>query len=160
VLGTGLSIKTGQVIATDSNVNIETILEIEWVSGRKTVTSGWGSADILVGKSGKIVNDPYKTAATDSIKVSASKLGVASELYDSKYREGLAVRLKEIEDAEAEKAFLTCQGCTGEISGTKRAKTDGTFLELSAKDVATSTRKRFGKRLCAACAIAASEGAK
>lgn len=57
VLGTGLSIESGQVIATESNINVETILKIEWVSGRKTSTSGWGSADILMGKTGKMVND-------------------------------------------------------------------------------------------------------
>jgi len=152
VLGTGLSIKTGQVIATESNVNVETLLVIEWASGRKTSTSGWGSADILLGKSGKMVNDPYKSAATDSIKVAASKLGVAAELYDSKYREGLAVRLKELEDQAAEKAFLTCQGCDGEIKGGIRKKADGTEFELTAKQVASGTRQKFGKRYCKDCA--------
>lgn len=152
VLGTGLSIKTGQVIATDSNVNIETILTIEWASGRTSTVSGWGSADILRGKNDKIVNDPYKTAATDSIKVAASKLGVAAELYDSKYREGLASRLKLVEQEESERAFLTCQGCGGEIKDGTTTKADGTIMELTAKRVATSTRQKFGKRLCIACA--------
>jgi hypothetical protein len=151
VLGTGLSIRTGQVIATESNVNTETILEIVWASGRKTVTSGWGSSDILLGKSGKIVNDPYKTAATDSIKVAASKLGVASELYDSKYREGLAVRLKAQEVLDEAKEFLTCQECEGPITGGNLTKSDGTVMELDAKKVATSTRLKFGKRLCMCC---------
>ena len=152
VLGTGLSIKTGQVIATESNVNMETILEVAWASGKLTITSGWGSADILIGKTGKIVNDPYKTAATDSIKVAASKLGVAQELYDSKYREGLAVRLKELEDQEAEKALLTCQGCQGEITGGSFVKADGSVLTLTAKEVAISTRKKFTRRFCMVCA--------
>lgn len=152
VLGTGLSIRTGQVIATDSNVNIETILDIEWVSGRRSTVSGWGSADILMSKSGKIANDPYKTAATDSIKVAASKLGVAGELYDSKYREGLKPRLAALEAAEAERAFLTCQECSGEIQAGDVRKTDGSTLTLTAKEVATSTRKKFGRRLCIGCA--------
>ena len=91
VLGTGLSVRTVQVIVANSIVNTEVVLDIEWASGRKTTTSGWGSSDILTGKNGKIVNDPYKTAATDGIKVAASKLGVAGELYDSKYREALKI---------------------------------------------------------------------
>jgi hypothetical protein len=152
VLGTGLSIETGKVIATDSNINVETILKIEWMSGRKTTTSGWGSADILIGKSGKMVNDPYKSAATDSIKVAATKLGVAAELYDSKYREGLDVRLKELVEQEAEKAFLTCQCCGGEIKGGMRKRADGTEIEFTAKQVATGTRTKFGKRYCKECA--------
>lgn len=160
VLGTGLSIKTGQVIATDSNVNVETILEIEWVSGRRTVTSGWGSADILRGKNDKIVNDPYKTAATDSIKVAASKLGVAAELYDSKYREGLEAQLKVLEEQETERLLLTCQVCNGEIKAGTKKKSDGTVLELAAKKVALSTRQRFGKRCCIECAEKLSAEAK
>ncbi len=40
VLGTGLSIETAQVVATESNINVETILKIEWMSGRRTTTSG------------------------------------------------------------------------------------------------------------------------
>jgi len=157
VLGTGLSIKTVQVIATESNVNMETLLEVTWASGKKTITSGWGSADILLGKNGKIVNDPYKTAATDSIKVAASKLGVAQELYDSKYREGLAVRLKELEDVEAERAFLSCQGCRSEITAGTRPKPDGTLMDLTAREVATSTRKKFGSRFCLPCALEAAK---
>lgn len=157
VLGTGLNIRTGQVIATESNVNVETILEIEWASGRRTTISGWGSSDILLGKNGRLANDPYKTAATDSIKVAASKLGVAAELYDSKYRDGLAAKLKEQEDREAERAFLTCQDCAGEIRGGARKNADGNELALSAKQVATSTRKQLGRRLCIPCATAAAE---
>ncbi len=72
-----------------------------------------------------MVNDPYKSAATDSIKVAATKLGVAAELYDSKYREGLSVRLRELEDQEAEKAFLKCQGCGSEIKGFTKMRADG-----------------------------------
>jgi hypothetical protein len=154
VLGTGLSIKTVQVIADDSNVNVETILEIEWASGKKTVTSGWGSADILISKNGKVVNDPYKAAATDSIKVAASKLGVAGELYDSKYREELKARLEQLEKEEGEKSFLTCQECGGVINSGTIKKKDGSPLDLTANQVATSTRKKFGRRLCIGCAEA------
>lgn len=156
VLGTGLSIETAQVIPTDSNINVETILKIEWVSGKKTTTSGWGSADILLGKSGKVVNSPYKTAATDSIKVAASKLGVAAELYDSKYRSELEARIKEFEEDETRKALLVCQCCCGQIEGGVRTNSEGNSIEMTADQVAKSTRKRFGKRLCLKCGAEAS----
>ena len=146
VLGTGLSIRTVQVIANDANIIIETVLEIEWASGKKTVTSGCGSADILRGKNGKVANDPYKSAATDSIKVAASKLGVAGELYDSKYHEGLTARIALLEKEEGEKSFLTCQECNGTINGGTIKKKDGSPLDMTAKDVAKSTRKKFGRR--------------
>lgn len=152
VLGTGLSIRTNNVITTECNVNIETVLDIEWVSGRKSSVSGWGSADILMSKSGRIANDPYKAAATDSIKVAASKLGVAGELYDSKYRETLAARLKAEQEAEANRAFLTCQECNGTINGGKVMGANGNEVELTAQQVALSTRKKFGERLCIGCA--------
>jgi hypothetical protein len=160
VLGTGLSIITGQVISTETNVNTEVILNIEWVSGRKSTISGWGSSDIIIsGKSGKLVNDPYKASATDGIKVAASKLGVAGELYDSKYREGLKVRMAAQEEEEAERAFLTCQNCNGEINNGSITKADGTPFALTAKEVAVSTRKKFGQRLCIGCAEVARSNA-
>jgi hypothetical protein len=154
VLGTGLNITHSRPIIDHEKgrVEIEANLEIEWISGRKTVTCGWGSSDILISHTGKIVNDPVKAAATDSIKCAASKLGVAAELYDSKYRDGLAARLKELEDKEAEKALLTCQCCSGAIIGGTRKMHDGKELKMTAKEVAINTRKSFGKRYCLDCA--------
>ena len=151
VLGTGLSIKTKNVVATVSAVNIETVLEITWVSGKTSRVSGWGSSDILLRSNGKVANDPYKSAATDSIKVAASKLGVAAELYDSDYRERLAAMLKAQGEAEARREFLTCQGCHGEIRGGERRRTDGSVVEMTAEGVANATRKRFGLRYCIPC---------
>jgi len=73
-------------------------------------------------------------------------------LYDSKYREGLEVRIKAIEEREAEKAFLSCQGCRGEIKSGKKKMPDGTERNFSAEQIAKSTRDKFGKRLCLECA--------
>jgi hypothetical protein len=158
VLGAGLTIRTGQVITTENIVNTEIILDIDWVSGRKSSISGWGSADVLVSqKTGKTVNDPYKAAATDGIKVAASKLGVAGELYDSKYREGLKVRVETMEHEEAERAFLTCQECTGEIRGGTVSGKNGKLVTMTSKEVAVSTRKKWGRRLCIGCATSLRE---
>lgn len=148
VIGSGLNIRTGHVIALEGNVNVETVLEIEWISGRRTTISAWGSSDILMGKNGKLANDPYKSAATDGIKVAASKLGVAAELYDSKYRDGLAARLR----AHEERAFLTCSDCGGEIAYFEKRTPEGKEFKLAAKEVANSTQKKFGRRLCGTCA--------
>jgi len=154
VLGTGLNITYSNPIIDYENdrVDMKATLEIEWVSAKRTIISGWGSSNILHGKNGVIINDAIKSAATDSIKVASSKFGVGAELYDSKYREGLDVRLKELVEQEAEKAFLTCQCCSGVIKGGIKKKADGTEIEFTAKEVATSTRQRFGKRYCRECA--------
>jgi hypothetical protein len=148
VFGSGVSLTTGSTMIDPASnfVHVEVLLEVEWVSGKKSKISGWGAAAVM--KTG----DHFKAAYSDAVKVAMSKLGCGLELYDPKYREALAVRLKEIQDQEAERAFLCCQGCSGEIKGGTRPKPDGTNMDLTAKQVATSTRQRFGKRLCMECA--------
>jgi hypothetical protein len=154
VLGTGFNVTTVQHITANDRVEMEVVIEVEWMSGKRCRVSGWGSADILTGKSGKVVNDPYKTAYTDGLKVAASKLGCGNELYDSKYREGLAAIMEAERKAEAEKAFLTCQGCKKAITEGEVKTPDGKTVTLTATQVATNTRQKFGERLCLPCARA------
>jgi hypothetical protein len=159
VLGTGLNITHSQpIIDHDSGrVDIEAIMEIRWISGNNTKVSAWGSSDILKNRaSDKILNDPIKTAATDSIKCAASKIGVGSELYDAKYRSDLDVRIKEFEEQESRKARLTCQFCGGPIEGCTRTNSEGNVVEMTDDQVANSTRTQFGKRLCLKCGTQAS----
>lgn len=47
-----------------------------------------------------------------------------------------------------------------EIKGGTKAKADGTPVELTPKQVATSTRQKLGKRMCIACADSASAAKK
>ena len=44
VFGSGLSISTTNVRILDGQVDLETTLDVEWVSGRRSKVSGWGSA--------------------------------------------------------------------------------------------------------------------
>jgi len=148
VFGSGVSLTTG-VTMTDKETNtvhVEVLVEVEWVSGRKSKLSGWGTSTIM--KSG----DHFKSAFSDGLKVAISKLGCGLELYDARYRDGLTVRLKELEDQEAERAFVTCQECNREILAGSRPKPDGSVVEVTAKQIATSTRNKFGRRLCMCCA--------
>lgn len=146
VFGTGMSLTTAQYTEDTENkiLHLEVLLEVQWVSGLVSKVSGWGSAAIR--KNG----EPYKSAFSDAVKVAASKLGCGLELYDEDYRKELCARMEALRAAEAERLLLTCQdkGCIieGCVFGDK---------ELSAKDVALSTRKTFGKRLCVACAMEA-----
>jgi len=154
VIGTGLNITHSQPIINHDigRVDIEAILEIRWVSGIITKISDWGSSEILKNRTcDKIVNDPIKSAATDSVMRAASKLGVGAELYDAKYLTDLDVRIKEFEEQETRKALLTCQSCGETIEGGTRTNSEGNVVEMTADQVANVTHKKFGKRYCLNC---------
>ena len=153
----------GQVITTEKTVDVSGTLTLRWIDGSTTTVSDFGSSDVLYNAKGGRVNDPYKSAVKDLWKRCLAVVGVGADLYDAEYREGLAVRLKVLEEEEAEKAFLTCQICKGEIKAGSKPKADGTILEMTARVVATSTRQKFGKRMCLDCgnkAAAEAAGAK
>lgn len=155
IFGSGVSLTTGTT-STDKDTNtvhVEVLLEVEWVSGKKSRMSGWGTSAIM--KSG----DHFKSAYSDAVKVTLTKLGCGLELYDPRYRDVADARLREIQDQEAEMAFLTCQICSNTIEAGSRPKPDGTVFEQTAKEVATSTRNKFGRRLCMACAKKAAKDA-
>ena len=155
VFGGKFSMTTGATsVDTENNfVHVEVILEVEWISGGKTRHSGWGSAAIQ--KKG----NHFKSAYSDALKVAATKLGCGLELYDDNYRESIKPQKAEIQRKRDERALLTCQGCGGVIAEGTRTKPDGTIQELTAKQVATSTRQKFGKRFCLSCGIEASKTA-
>lgn len=90
VLGTGLSMTSEHVITTEDRIDMQVRLSITWVDGTLSRVDGWGSADIMRSKATqKITSDSYKVAYTDALKICASKLGCALELYDKDYLKSL-----------------------------------------------------------------------
>lgn len=165
VLGTGLTIRTGQVIHNPTitvndqiygYVDMEVIIEATFVSGRKMTVSGWGESDILAtkpldedalerGKKRGRANQPWKSAFSDGLKVAATRLGVGAYLYD---KEGMEKEMEKQKEAERERARLTCQECEGLITagvldGINYDTPDG-FMDAA--------RKKYRRRLCPACA--------
>lgn len=166
VLGTGLSITTGQVLHDPSitltdpvmgYVDMEVIIRAEFVSGRTMTVSGWGSGDvlstrpldnekILEGKKRSRAGEPCKTAFSDGLKVAATRLGVGAYLYSDEGKSEIMAESKKAEEATRAKKALTCQLCEAEIvAGTL----DGVVLD--AAEYMNAARKKYKKRLCAAC---------
>ena len=156
VLGTGFSVRTGAVRESEDRIEMETILEVEWLSGKRSQVAGWGSADVLRSKTtGKFSNDPYKSAHTDSIKVAASKLGLGAELYSAQYRLSIAPKLEEMRRRAEEGKIYTCQAKGCEIID---AEVGGKVY--SRDSIIKSSRSRFNMKLCAECATEAAKKAQ
>ena len=168
VLGTGLSIATGQVIHYPSlglesgvlgYVDMEVIITATFSSGKVMTVSGWGEADVLAtrplsteamdeGKKRGRANQPFKSAFSDGVKVAATRLGVGAYLYSEEGRAEAAADAKKAEDAKRETAKFTCQECEGAIEG---GVLDGVH-HLLPESVLNATRLKFHRRLCLACA--------
>ncbi len=83
VLGSGFSIRIISSF-TDKDTNtahVEALLEVEWVSGRKSKISGLGTHAIQTS------GDHFKACYSEALKICASKLGCGLELYDDRYNE-------------------------------------------------------------------------
>jgi len=169
VLGTGLSIATGQVIhypslGLDSSilgyVDMEVIITATFTSGKVMTVSGWGEADVLAtrplsveaaddGKKRGRANQPFKSAFSDGVKVAATRLGVGAYLYSEEGRAEAASEAKKAEEMKRERAKFTCQECEGAIEG---GVLDG-VSHLSPESFLNATRLKFRRRLCLDCAV-------
>ena len=165
VLGTGLNVTYGKVIHNPAitvndpiygYVDMECIIQATFVSGRTMTVSGWGESDVVAtrqldedaiekGKKRGRANQPFKTAASDSLKVAATRLGVGAYLYD---KDSMEKQMEEEKEKAAQKAKFTCQECQGEIVAGVLAgvtyDTPDAFMEAA--------RKTYRRRLCPTCA--------
>jgi hypothetical protein len=167
VLGTGLSIQTGQVIhhpalGLDSSilgyVDMEVVITATFTSGKVVTVSGWGEADVLStrplsaeameeGKKRGRANQPFKSAFSDGVKVAATRLGVGAYLYSEEGRAEVAAEAKKTEEDKRGKALLTCQECSNPIQG-------GSFKGVTYDDpmqFMEAVRKIHHRRLCDPC---------
>ena len=165
VLGTGVDVLYEDVIHNPNislndpiygYVEMKCVIKATFVSGRTMTVSGWGESDVVAtkaldeeaiekGKKRGRANSPFKTAASDALKVAATRLGVGSYLYD---KDGIEKELKEQKEKQRERARLTCQECEGEIEG---GTLDG-ITHASGEEFMEAARKKYKRRLCPSCA--------
>ena len=117
------------------------ILTVQWPSGRTTHHEDVGGQVVNRKKDGnpiEIAND-WKGARSDCLKRAAADIGVGLFLY-SDDKSGAA--------PEADPVTITCQDCSQSLKGFRRQdRSIG-----SPADLATETKRRFGRVLCSACA--------
>lgn len=131
------------------NINLYIKVDDEW---SKAINGTGGSMFTDVYKSGAKTSDEcYKMAYTDALSVCCKLLGIGADIYWDKDK----TKYDKTDDKKTDKPDveftdnsekLICEECKRKIKGIKTSKN-----ELSAEQVASISKEKYGRALCEAC---------
>lgn len=127
-----------------------------WVLGRLTAAvdgvtvmrDQYGNEPIVMGKAEKPTMDLLKKAATDSLKKTASLIGVAAYLYDADERREVQAEMREAKRPTPLRAAAhPAAASTRPASGAVPSSSSGTATPASAEPMSSPTCAECGKRI-------------